>query len=126
DGWKLVFSGDTRPCEAVVRAARDATLLVHEATFEDALRDEALAKRHSTTGEALDVAARAGVNRVVLTHFSQRYPKVPTLGGADGERLAGIAFDLMTLNLADLERLPLLNRPLQAILADPEDVEAEE
>lgn len=30
DGWKIVFSGDTRPCAAVENAARDATLLVHE------------------------------------------------------------------------------------------------
>ena len=30
-GWKLVFSGDTRPCEQMVLAAKDATLLIHEA-----------------------------------------------------------------------------------------------
>lgn len=29
-GWKVVFSGDTRPCDAVVEAAKGATLLVHE------------------------------------------------------------------------------------------------
>lgn len=30
DGWKLALSGDTRPCDAVVEAARDATVLIHE------------------------------------------------------------------------------------------------
>ena len=29
-GWKLVFSGDTRPCSSVVRAAENATVLIHE------------------------------------------------------------------------------------------------
>ena len=29
-GWKLVFSGDTRPCTSVVRAAENATVLIHE------------------------------------------------------------------------------------------------
>ena len=29
-GWKVVFSGDTRPCEQMVHAAKDATLLIHE------------------------------------------------------------------------------------------------
>lgn len=30
EGWKLVFSGDTGPCEALVAAAKGATLLIHE------------------------------------------------------------------------------------------------
>lgn len=29
-GWKLVYSGDTRPCDQMVEAARDATILIHE------------------------------------------------------------------------------------------------
>ena len=32
DGWKLVFSGDTRPCLNVVQAARNALVLIHEAS----------------------------------------------------------------------------------------------
>ena len=39
-GWRLVHSGDTRPCAAVRRAAAGATLLIHEATFEPALHAE--------------------------------------------------------------------------------------
>lgn len=73
------FAGDTRPCQNVVTAAQGATLLIHEATFEDELQDEAIAKRHSTTAEALGVAAAAGVYRTVLTHFSSRYPKIPVM-----------------------------------------------
>lgn len=29
-GWKVVFSGDTRPCDALVDAAKNATVLIHE------------------------------------------------------------------------------------------------
>ena len=39
--------------------------------------DQALKKRHSTTEEAAQVAAATGAYRTVLTHFSQRYPKIP-------------------------------------------------
>lgn len=77
--WKVVYSGDTRPCDALVEAARDATVLIHEATFEDALEAEAVAKRHSLTREAVATGAKAGAFRTVLTHFSQRYPKVPVI-----------------------------------------------
>eukprot|EP00887_Chlorella_sp_A99_P007427 scaffold2.g7427.t1 len=76
-GWSLAYSGDTQPCEALVQAARGVTLLVHEATFEPCLAQQAAKKRHSTTAEALDVAQRMGAYRTILTHFSQRYPKWP-------------------------------------------------
>lgn len=48
-GWKMVWSGDTRPCANLIRAGKDATLLVHEATFDDELQEDARKKRHSTT-----------------------------------------------------------------------------
>ena len=47
------YSGDTRPCHELVQAGRGATLLIHEATMENALWEEALLKRHATTEEAV-------------------------------------------------------------------------
>jgi ribonuclease BN (tRNA processing enzyme) len=41
-------------------------------------------RRHSTTEEALEVAAASGAYRTVLTHFSQRYPKIPAGIAASG------------------------------------------
>jgi ribonuclease Z len=35
-GWKLVYSGDTRPCPALVDASRDATVLIHEVRGKNA------------------------------------------------------------------------------------------
>ncbi|KAJ6711510.1 ZINC PHOSPHODIESTERASE ELAC PROTEIN 2 [Salix purpurea] len=74
-GWKIVYSGDTRPCPELVEASRGATILIHEATFEDALVEEAIARNHSTTEEAIEVGNSAGAYRIILTHFSQRYPE---------------------------------------------------
>lgn len=72
-GRRLVFSGDTRPCAAVEDAARNADVLVHEATFLD--RDAALAAdgAHTTARQAAEIASRAGVRLLVLTHISHRY-----------------------------------------------------
>ncbi|KAF3646240.1 hypothetical protein FXO38_19252, partial [Capsicum annuum] len=78
-GWKVVYSGDTRPCSQVIEASLGATILIHEATFEDGLVEEAIARNHSTIKEAIEVGDSAGAYRVILTHFSQRYPKVPAL-----------------------------------------------
>ncbi|KAL9859818.1 TRNase Z TRZ3 [Arabidopsis thaliana] len=104
-GWKMVYSGDSRPCPETVEASRDATILIHEATFEDALIEEALAKNHSTTKEAIDVGSAANVYRIVLTHFSQRYPKIPVIDESHMHNTC-IAFDLMSINMADLHVLP--------------------
>lgn len=57
-GWKLVYSGDTRPCNRLVARGKDATVLIHEATLEDAEKEKAIAKKHTTTGEAVEVGQK--------------------------------------------------------------------
>jgi len=57
-GWKMVYSGDTRPCDSLVEIGRGCDVLLHEATFEDQMTTEAAEKLHSTIKEALEVAAR--------------------------------------------------------------------
>jgi hypothetical protein len=81
-----------------VEAARGATLLIHEATFEDEMADEARAKRHSTTRDAMDMAAQSGAYRLILTHFSSRYPTMPEFD-VEQRRDVGIAMDFMSINL---------------------------
>ncbi|GAQ86315.1 hypothetical protein KFL_002820100 [Klebsormidium nitens] len=124
DGWSLVYSGDTRPTRPLIEAGRGCTLLIHEATFEGKLLDHARRKRHSTTEEALDVAAQMGARRTILTHFSQRYPKAvefeSNLPAADS---TCIAFDGMAVPFSELARLPSLLQPIRLALADVEKAE---
>lgn len=76
DGFKLSFSGDCRPSTNFATIGRDSTVLIHEATFQDDMAVAAIAKKHSTTSEALEVGRMMQARTVVLTHFSQRYQKV--------------------------------------------------
>lgn len=52
------YSGDTMPCDALVSAGKDVTVLIHEATMGDDEAEMALAKAHSTFGQAIDIGRR--------------------------------------------------------------------
>uniref|UniRef100_A0A4X1SPU9 Zinc phosphodiesterase ELAC protein 2 n=1 Tax=Sus scrofa TaxID=9823 RepID=A0A4X1SPU9_PIG len=122
-GWKLVYSGDTMPCEALVQMGKDATLLIHEATLEDGLEEEAMEKTHSTTSQAIGVGMRMHAEFILLNHFSQRYAKIP-LFSPDFNEKVGIAFDHMKVSLGDLPTVPKLMAPLKALFAgDLEEME---
>ena len=72
-GIKVVFSGDTAPCPALEEAARDADLLICDATYDqDELAPEAARYGHSTFRQSAELAARAGVRRLWLAHYSPR------------------------------------------------------
>lgn len=73
-GQRFAFVMDTRLCDGVYALADGADLMVIEATFLS--EDTELAEHygHLTARQAARVAAECGVRRLVLTHFSQRYP----------------------------------------------------
>jgi ribonuclease Z len=100
---KLVYSGDTRPSHALARVGADASVLIHEATFDDADASEACTKRHCTTDEALCVADEMRAFRTILTHFSQRYPCGPASRPSTHRLIRPlVAFDFMSIKLGDL------------------------
>ncbi len=83
---RVVVGGDNDRPELLEPLLRDCDLLIHEATFSEAV----LAKvgphyQHSTPQQVARSAERAGVPHLILTHFSQRYRRQPR----DGEQ--GIA-----------------------------------
>ena len=51
DGFgRIFYSGDTCICQNVMNYCQKVTLLIHEATFEDALAEEAKWKKHTAIG----------------------------------------------------------------------------
>ncbi len=74
-GRKIVYTGDTRPTERTIKIAEGADLLIHDASFKEELKEWAVESGHSTAKEAAEVAKKAGVKKLVLTHISTRYAK---------------------------------------------------
>jgi ribonuclease Z len=101
-GRTVVYTGDTRPAPATERVARDADLLIHDATFDDEEVDRAGATGHSTARQAARLAREAGVHRLVLTHVSSRYSDNPRrLEREAREEFSAsiVAFDGLSLEL---------------------------
>ena len=72
-GRKIVITGDTAPSDEIVEAAWGADVLVTEATFLEKERERAQETLHQTALQAADVARRAKVGLLALTHLSNRY-----------------------------------------------------
>lgn len=106
--FKFAYSGDTRPIATFAEMARNCDLVIHEATLNNDLPEEAILKKHCTFSEALGVCKDMEAKHVVLTHFSQRYPKLPelsalTLRNNDSEKVpVAIAFDMMRIRLGEI------------------------
>ena len=78
-------------------------MLIHECTFENDKQKEAVEKSHSTVHEAITVASAMQAKNLLLTHFSQRYPKMFKLDEKDLKSLSDVkvamAFDSMRVGL---------------------------
>lgn len=72
DGSAVVYSGDTDYSENLVALAKGADLLICESAQPDSLQVEG----HLTPSMAGEIATRAGVRKLVLTHFYPSCEKV--------------------------------------------------
>jgi len=104
-GLKIAYSGDTRPKRSLGKLARGADLLVHEATLMDELVDRARRDGHSTPSQAAEIAKKAGVKRLILTHVSARYRDVQAMLREARKVFprTDVAEDFLTFELAPIE-----------------------
>ncbi len=100
-GQRMAFVMDTGMCDAAVELAGGADLVVCEATFATADAGLARRYRHLTAADAGRIARDAGARRLVITHFSQRYPDVSVLA----DEAAAVFGDVVVAE--DLLRVPV-------------------
>lgn len=72
-GRKIVISGDTVPLSKMIDFAKDADILIHDATFDSSLEDVSSDYGHTTASQAAEIAKKAKVGKLYLTHISPRY-----------------------------------------------------
>ncbi len=72
-GRKIVYSGDTAPMEEMISFAANANVLIHEATVESSLEEQANQYGHSSARQAAKIAKKANVDALLLVHISPRY-----------------------------------------------------
>ena len=132
DDWKVAYSGDCRPSAEFGQKGLGADLLIHEATLGNEHGQEAEMKRHSTVNEGKTVANMMGAKVLVLTHFSQRYPKeapfedILSRDPVATDAVMVPAFDLLRLDLSDVHRSEPLLRTLSMLVAAEEQEEVDE
>jgi ribonuclease Z len=72
-GESIAVVIDTLFCPQAIEIAKGARLLLAESTYLESERDLAHAHQHLTAKEAAEIAKAAGVEELILTHFSARY-----------------------------------------------------
>lgn len=115
---RIVYSGDTRPCDSVIDNAHECDLLIHEATMSNDLLHEAIVRKHCTIAEAVNVGVQSKSRALLLTHFSQRYAKgALTLDPSQhGEVKVAMGVDLLRFPLKSIDRVSELALKMSELL----------
>ncbi|GLC89248.1 ribonuclease Z [Lysinibacillus piscis] len=72
-GFTLTILGDTKYCDEAIILAKQADIVIHEATFDGHTTELAASYGHSTNVEAAMVAKQAGAQTLLLNHLSARF-----------------------------------------------------
>lgn len=126
DGKRIVYSGDTRPCDNLIANAHECDLLVNEATMSDDLLHEAIVRKHCTISEAIDVAIKAQAKNILLTHFSQRYAKGALTVDQSKFESVVMGVDLLRFPLGKFASVAQYTSILPTLLPVDEEVAVEE
>ncbi|TGO91994.1 hypothetical protein BPOR_0013g00250 [Botrytis porri] len=105
NGFKVAYSGDCRPSQDFVRIGKGATLLIHEATFDDELQGDAIAKKHSTTSEAMNIGKGMGA-RLMDSEVT--------------DQVAIVAFDYMRVKISDFSKIAAFRPALLKLYEEKE------
>lgn len=73
------YCSDTAPFPELEEWVKGVDVLYHEATFGNDMKELSAQYFHSTAEDAATVAARAGAGKLVIGHFSSRYPDINVL-----------------------------------------------
>ena len=97
-GKKIVVILDTKLTEGCYKFAKDADLLIAEATYSKQDKDLADENKHLTAEDAARIAKKAKCKKLILTHISQRYQKNESVLLEEAKKIfknTELAFDLM-------------------------------
>jgi len=72
-GKRYAFCADTKYDESLIPHIQGFDLIYHETTYLDNLRERAEARFHSTSKQAAQIAKMAGVQKLLIGHFSSKY-----------------------------------------------------
>jgi len=76
---KITYIADTEACEEAVLLAKGADVMISESAFASSLQEKAEMRKHMSAKDAALMASQAEAEKLVLTHFSQRYKTVEEL-----------------------------------------------
>jgi ribonuclease Z len=100
-GRKIVYSGDSRPSDAVIKISEGCDALLHDSTFDAEKEEKANRYGHSSARQAAEVAKTAGAKQLFLVHISPRYEEPDVLEAQAREVFpnTNAAFDLLDVEI---------------------------
>jgi len=114
--WKIIYSGDTVPCETIENFSYKTDLLIHECTFVDDAPRACDDVKHTSLSEAVKVVKKIKPWRTVLTHFSNKDRRICKLSPDAINENIFAAFDHTHFKLSDLEWMHKLVPLLESVI----------